>query len=83
MAGSALSGLTACGRLLLPVYLMTLLGCVSESAPVTSSSRPMSDLTGQWEVDYARVTVSKPKSMLGFVRCNVKCAEDRTPLNEV
>ena len=37
-------------------------------------------VSGKWITQ--RVTVSKPKSMLGFVRCNVKCAEGRTPLKE-
>ena len=54
VAGSAVSGVAAWRRLLLPVYLVTLLGCVSESATVTSSARPMSDLSGQWQVDYAK-----------------------------
>ena len=54
MARSALSGVAAGRRPLLLLYLASLIGCVSESTPVSSSSRPMSDLSGQWEVDYAK-----------------------------
>lgn len=54
MARCALSGVAAGRRPLLLLYLASLIGCVSESTPVSSSSRPMSDLSGQWEVDYAK-----------------------------